>query len=328
MLHILNGSSTEGTLRQSSIRGEFFSFQDTLIAGPAPAGLDESAWRRTRAAHLSQNYGVDIRECESDLLKQSEMLASSTNHDEVVLWFEHDLFCQLNLLYLLNCFSAFDLSHTKLSLVNIGAFPGRENFRGLGELNPTELASLFPKRQNVSVDELQLARVAWEAFCSPEPTTIESMLNTNTSALPFLSSAFVAHLHRFPTTRNGLGQIQNRSLELIDRGREKFVDLFVEFMNIEAVYGLGDVQVWLTLVGLASAKTPLLIRANGNGISQPTNDVAPKTVFKLSDAGKAVLRGEADFVKLNEIDEWLGGVHLQRNEVWRWDEETGRLKYC
>ncbi len=32
------------------------------------------------------------------------------------------------------------------------------------------------------------------------------------------------------------------------------------------------------------------------------------------------MRGEADHVRVNGIDRWLGGVHLCDNEVWRWDE--------
>jgi hypothetical protein len=329
MLHILNGSSTESTLKESSVSGEFFSFRDALIAGPARSGLDETNWRRTRAAHLSQSYGVDNDTCENDLLQQFETLASFSKHEEVVLWFEHDLFCQLNLLYLLNWFNDVDLGNTKLSLVNIGEFPGREHFRGLGELSAGELATLFPQRQHVSAAELRLARAAWAAFCSPDPTAIEDLLQTDTTALPFLTRAFTAHLRRFPATGNGLGEIENKTLELIASGREMFVDLFPEFVAAESVYGLGDAQLWLALVGLANAKNPLVTGQNGNGNSHLTKERASTTVFKLTDIGKAVLDGDADFVGLNEIDEWLGGVHLQgSDELWRWDEQAGRLKYC
>jgi hypothetical protein len=328
MLHILNGFSTEGTLRQSGISGDFFSFRDALIAGPSPSGLDDNAWRRTRAAYLSQSYGVAYEECERDLFRQSDTLSSFTDHDEVVLWFEHDLFCQLNLLYLLNWFRNVELGNTKLSLVNIGAFPGRENFRGLGELTPDELESLFPERQSVSNAELQLAEMAFQAFCSPDPTSIEGLLQRDTSPLPFLAQAFQAHLKRFPATKNGLGQVENTSLELIDRGHEKFGDLFLKFMAAESVYGLGDAQLWLALVGLANAKDPLVVARNGSGVPRPGDEIGLNTEFHLTSTGKKVLEGKADFVKLNEIDEWLGGVHLQGNQLWRWDEQVSRLRYC
>src|SRR5882762_3827089 len=134
MLHIHNGDSSADTAKQSSLPGEHFAFRESLITGPAPSGSSGEEWRRVRTAHLSESYGVDEGECEQSLLRQEEKLASFSEHDEVVLWFEHDLFCQLHLLYLLDWFSQQDLGKTKLSLICIGEFPGKENFRGLGEL--------------------------------------------------------------------------------------------------------------------------------------------------------------------------------------------------
>jgi len=329
MLHILNGESTEGTLKQSSVPGLFFSFRDVLDHGPTPTGTDEQEWRRIRSAHLAESYGVEIEACEQGLLSQEETLRSSSQHDEVVLWFEHDLFCQINLLYLLNWFAHSDLGQTKLSLINIGQFPGRENFRGLGELNAEELISLFLQRQQVTPDQLNLAKAAWAAYRSPDPTAIETLLNTDTSSFPFLPRAFQAHLRRFPGTKNGLGQVENRSLELINNGSEKFIDLFPRFGNAEPVYGLGDAQLWLSLRMLGRAPHPLLTVANATAQEQLAlaPDVCHKAEFKLTEVGHAVLNGEVDFVALNPIDLWLGGVHLTGNgNVWRWNEASGKLE--
>jgi hypothetical protein len=144
MLHILNGGSTEETIKRTDVPGEFFSFRDALIDGPTPATTDSAAWRRLRAEHLASDYAADVQRCENDLSEQERVLNSCSSHDEVVLWFEHELFCQTNLLYLLDWFNRAELDQTRLSLINIGEFPGRNDFRGLGELNPEELASLFP----------------------------------------------------------------------------------------------------------------------------------------------------------------------------------------
>ena len=92
MLHIHNGDSSADTAKQSSLAGEHFAFRESLITGPTPSGLSGDEWRRVRAAHLSESYGVDEGECEQGLLRQEEKLASFSEHDEVVLWFEHDLF--------------------------------------------------------------------------------------------------------------------------------------------------------------------------------------------------------------------------------------------
>src|SRR5882672_3831588 len=113
MLHIHNGDSTAETAKQSTLAGQHFALRESLITGPTPSGLAGAEWRKIRAKHLSEAYGVDLKECERDLLRQEETLASFPEHQEVVLWFEHDLFCQVHLLYLLNWFSQRDLGTTK-----------------------------------------------------------------------------------------------------------------------------------------------------------------------------------------------------------------------
>jgi hypothetical protein len=325
MLHILNGGSTEETLKRTDIPGEYLSFRDALIDGPAPETTDAGDWRRIRAEHLASDYGDEVRQCEASLTEQEQILASSSAHDEVVLWFEHDLFCQLNLLYLLDWFSRADLSNTRLSLINIGQFPGRPNFRGLGELNPQELSSLFPKREVVDKAQLDLGERAWRAFCSSNPKAIEQLISTDTSALPFLKVAMTAHLRRFPSIENGLGRIENRCLSLIANEQQTFSDLFLRFVQSETVYGLGDAQVWDSLGQLRDAKTPLL-NSNTNS-KQMTPEVARGATFSITDAGLDILQNKTDYLDQNEIDFWLGGAHLQSGiNVWRWNEAAGKLQ--
>ena len=317
MLHILNGEATEAILSQTAISGERFSFRDVLIAGPAPA-LDGTDWRRLRAAHLVEAYGVEAEKCEGDLERQQDVFESFSNHDEVTLWFESDLFCQANLLYVLDGCAHRDLG-TKLSLICIGEFPGRPNFRGLGELTPEELASLFGKRTEVTTAQLELAARAWRAYRSEDPRELERLLQTDTRALPFLDGALRLHLARFPSVRNGLNRIESAGLELISQGFTGFGDLFPRFIAAEPDYGLGDAQFWNVLQQLTRGLSPLL-SLEGENPEMWTHS------FGITEAGKSVLSGAADRVALNGIDEWLGGVHLQgQANIWRWDERNGRL---
>jgi hypothetical protein len=338
MLHIHNGDSSADTAKQSSLAGEHFAWRESLITGPTPSGLSDNEWRRIRSKHLSEAYGVDVTECERGLSSQEETLASFAQHEEVVLWFEHDLFCQVHLIYLLNWFSRRELGKTKLSLICIGEFPGKENFRGLGELNEEELASLFPPRRQVTNVQRGLATAAWRAYCSPEPTDIEKVLQTDTSSLPFLKAALQAHLKRFPSTKNGLGLVENRALELIDEGVNSFTDLFPCFGNAEPVYGLGDAQFWLALQRLSTAEKPLLAITNGKNAGEKNSEdgqqvltpklseIVRKARLELTELGRSVLNGATDFVALNGIDLWLGGVHLHdQNNLWRWDERSAQI---
>ena len=326
MLNIHNGESTAQTARQAPIPGAHLAFREALVAGPTPENLGEDDWRKLRAAHLSSAYGGSWEEAQRDLERLEAALASFHLHDEVVLWFEHDLFCQINLLYLLNWFAARDLGKTRLSLIFIGEFPGKPDFRGLGELNETELASLFESRHEISDAEMRIATAGWKAYCAPDPMELAEFLNKDSSAMPFLKPALRSHLARFPSTRNGLGHIEQRALALVDEGFKKFAELFPRFVQQERVYGFGDSQVYLALRQLSSARAPLLKNGSGrNSTGVLDSGKIRDRAFEITDRGKAVLNGEADFVKLNGIDLWLGGVHLTDDNLWRWDEAKQQL---
>jgi len=329
MLHIHDGESSAHTAKQSTVPGEHFGWREALIAGPTPCGVEGAQWRRVRAEHLAAYYGGQLADHERVLLDQEEALATFPEHDEVVLWFEHDLFCQTNLLYLLNWFAQRDLGQTKLSLICINEFPGIPKFRGLGQLNSNQLASLLDTRHEVSATEQKLATAGWQAYCSADPTAIEKLLETDTSALPFLKAAFRLHLERFPWVRNGLGRIENLGLALVYKGLHNFVDLFSKFGDAESGYGLGDLQFWLALKQMSDAEEPLLTIKNGRDLDrQLSSESIRQSTFEITEAGEAVLMSETDFVEMNGIDLWLGGVHLSGNmDLWRWDDHNRKMVY-
>jgi hypothetical protein len=41
----------------------------------------------------------------------------------------------------------------------------------------------------------------------------------------------------------------------------------------------------------------------------------------LTEAGAAVLAGEADHVRLNGVDRWWAGTRLKGRDVWRYDRD-------
>ena len=156
MLHIHNGDSTAETAKKSNIPGEHLAWREAMVCGPTPTGLSAEEFLQLRANHLSEAYGVSLEQCERDLRAQAEGLARFLDHEEVVLWFEHDLFCQVHLIYLLNWFAQHELGRTKLSLICVGEFPGIGRFRGLGQLSAAQLTTLFPQREKASPAQLHL----------------------------------------------------------------------------------------------------------------------------------------------------------------------------
>jgi hypothetical protein len=326
VLHIHNGDSAAGTAKKSEIPGEHLAWREALVCGPAPGGLSIDEFCQVRAQHLADAYGANLEKTVQGLRAQEETLARFSDHEEVVLWFEPDLFGQVQLIYLLDRFAQTDLGRTRLSLLCIDEFPGVTGFRGFGELNEEQLAALFPERQEVTQLQLDLGSKAWQAYSSAQATGLIALLDSNTSALPYLKSALSKHLQRFPSTDNGLGRIERVGLELVAQGHSNFRSLFPAFARREAEYGFGDAQFYLELKRLADAspRALSLIIADNRVATDPAQILL--TSFEITEFGKVVLAGEEDFVRRNGIDHWLGGVHLVGSEApWRWDEQAQEL---
>ncbi len=326
MLHIHNGDSTANLLKESGLEGQHSVWREALIAGPTPHGLSLDQWLAVRARHLAEAYEQPLQRCEDDLRQQFTELASFVAHDEVVLWFEHDLFCQANLIFLLAWFARQDLNNTRLQLICINQFRGVTDFRGLGQLSPQQLASLFERRREVTAEPLALASQAWAAYTSPNPQALETLLTTDTSPLPFLQAALRLHLRRFPSVRNGLGETEGGALELIQSGCQDFRALFPAFSDRYPHYGLGDYQFWNALKRMIAVEQPLLRVSGFDDLTQALESGQfHRATFELTETGAAILAGRADYIALNGIDVWLGGVHLQSDAHWRWDEPRQRL---
>ena len=322
MLHITNGDSIAGSLMNSAVPGRKLAFREDLTSGPTPSGLSLADWLRLRADFLNP---AD-HNCLQGLAEQQAAIESGPRDEETVLWFGHDLNCQIHLIYVLTLQAPAQSRPHPLCLVCIGEFPGINPFICLGQLTPDNLESLFPGRHQVSGPELELAARAWSAYCSTDPTHVEALLDRDTAALPFLAASLRLHLARFPSRRNGLGLIENWALRQLSAGSERFALLFARFTAEHPRHGLGDSQFWEMLERMSQCTEPL-IRITGvtPGATFESIDKG-KVGIEITPAGRQVLEARKDFIKLNGIDLWLGGVHLQAGlNDWRLDDETGRL---
>jgi len=330
MLHIVNGLATLNLLDRTDIRGARLSGDDIFAEGPVIDCLENERSWAIRADYLQERFKIPKGEYLERRAERERGLRSSAYHEEIVLWFEFDLFCQMNLLYLLNWFSQRDLGNSKLSLICPGSFPGMKQFRGLGTLSPKQLASLFLARDEVSSAQKVLAVKAWKAYGGSDPTAIERLLEEGTDDLPYLRSALYAHLERFPFRKTGLNQVQTRILELVAESPRKFLDLVAEVSSSQKLlsHGMGDVQFSVYLSELAEIETPLLKMENSPGILRRSVDqkAVGKWTIRITDAGREVLSGKQNLVKMVGIDRWLGGVHLKTGDsIWWWDQDKQRL---
>jgi RNA polymerase sigma factor (sigma-70 family) len=324
LLHVLNGDSVRMTLERSDVPGAFAPYADILHEGPVPRASDGAAWRETRARFLAEDGYGTYAEALRTYEQWDASLAAFADYDEVVLWFEHDLFDQLLLLKHLDWFSRRDLGTTTLSLICIGEFPGFDDFHGLGELDADELASLLGTRQRVSAGQLALGRRGWQAFTASDPSELVAMAREATPELPFLPGALERFLEEYPAVGTGLPRTERHILELLAHRARSPHDLFRDQQGCEERVFMGDSTFHERLRSLAAGPAPL-VRLEVDSMEGPD---LPRGTVHITDAGRDVLAGRADWVRLAGFDRWLGGVHLQaplgEDVAWRWDR-TRRL---
>jgi hypothetical protein len=328
MLHIVNGDSVGNTLKQGTLSGDILVWREMYSEGPVFPASAERSRREERAAYLEKAMGIPHRVYIENCEEQEKRLAGFRDYDDVVLWFEHDLFDHTMLCYLLDWFSRQKMGQTRLHLLCIGSFPGKPNFRGLGELSVRELESLAGTWQPVDREALELGSRAWAAYTSADPSGLEGLLRQDTSALPFLKEAFGFHLKRYPSRGSGLGIMERFTLELLQQGEQLPLELFRRAGDFAGVFGMGDLQFWAmlrrlskgphTLIGWeGSAPVPSLLEDSGEFL---------KAEVRLTDLGREVLQGRLDWLSAGGMNgEWLGGVCFTGTPAWRWNADLNGL---
>ena len=200
-------------------------WRDVLHEGPVRAGLSLEQLSRERAAFIAECGWASLPEVELGFQQRDEALKSSKNREEIVLWFEHDLYDQLQLIQLLDWLAQHP--HPRLSLICEAEY--------VGHMLPARMRELFLIRKPVTAQQFREASKAWSAFTAPDPSGMDDL---RTSALPFLRAALRRLLQEYPWTVDDLSLLERRVVDALDQGPLHFVDLFVRIRD-EPVF-VGD----------------------------------------------------------------------------------------
>ena len=325
ILHVTNGDSARVGLERSGLPGTFIAWPDILHEGPTPL-LDGEEWMRVRSRYLVSCGYAPAGEAVDGVLPEyrarTAALESYADHDEVVFWFEHDLFDQLLLIRHLwwlgakgangaNGAGAEGAGATRFSLVC-----GQEY---LGMLMPDEFPPLFDVRQPITGAQIDLGTRAWTAFTNADPMGLLPLAAGEHAALPYLAGAIRRQLEEFPSTANGLARSERQILQVLSEGLRTPEEAFVEAARLEDHIFMGDTSFWTIVRRLSEGPRPLVTAA-----VQPREGRLPSGTLALTTDGAAVLAGRSDHVALNGIDRWLGGARLTSERLWRWTGSTLR----
>ena len=320
-LNITNGDSAAGTMSEAGIEGKIIAWRDVLHEGPVDSSLPLEELSKQRARFIAGNNWDDFAHISGDFVERDKVIRQLDYFDEVVLWFEDDLYDQLQLIQLLDFFSRGAAKTQKLSVIVVDGY--------IPPLSAEELKRLEAKRPTVRQEQLDLAQRAWKAFGSSDPTSIEKLLSGSTSALPYVARALTRHLEEFPSTVNGLSRSEREALTAIQEGYTTPVAAFLEVAKKQESIFLGDLVFYSYLERLSGKENPLVTLRDGSPVIAPSSSISRDFVeseLVLTPLGRDVVAGKMDWQAINRNTRWLGGVEIAPGtDGWRWDPAERRL---
>ena len=236
-IHILNG---DALLQQfpKEIKGEKIIMRECLVDGDV-GGDNLPEFYSKRASFLEANYRSTKGDYERKSISELNKITNISQETSVNLWFEDDLFCQVNLWFVAHLLKGSNNSN-EVFLVR----PTNSSLQyGFGGLDENALLTTFTNRAKLMPAEVTALSDLWGAYKSDSRDRMQNIAFNNRATLPFLPEAVEAHLDRF--SKNGLPGRPEKSLLKImeDLGLKDFGPVFKEFSRREPIYGFGDLQV-------------------------------------------------------------------------------------
>ncbi len=269
LLHITNGDNFTSKLQSLHLKGDIITWREMLCEGKTLCNVGSESFWKTRFEFLNKNYKVSKSSFVEKTLKEYRSLCNHKQQDQIVLWFEYDLFCQINMLAVLSWLKT-HRRHAEISLVCSGKEDESDKLYGLSELSNEKLLSLYENRTILSQDDIEFADYVWQLYCSDNPIRLENLIAHNHFQFQYLSEALKAHLRRFPTIKNGLNEVENRILDTaLSQKPESRADLLGKVLANQGYYGFGDTQydrIITSLKPLFGSFNPVKLTRKGKDI--------------------------------------------------------------
>lgn len=230
--HILAGDALAKDFNKTNIEGEVIVCRECLIEGDVSAGSLEDFWN-VRANFHGKTYGEDTKSYYEQVFTEFEKLQNIPEGSEVNLWFEYELFCQINLWFCLSL-----VSDKKVESYRVAPVVRNENeiWKGFGRLGSDELETCFEQRIKLNKADVELGKQLWDAFCLRDNRKLISLSETVSKAFPKLKEVCLAATEIKARPKERLQQI-------VSSGETDFNKIFSQFVRTEGVYGFGDAQV-------------------------------------------------------------------------------------
>lgn len=237
--HILNGDALKSQFPRQ-LAGELIICREVLMDGPLEAHSSDEFYAK-RAEFLNDNFGGDIGiNYEKTILPEFQKIHNFKKDSVINLWFEDDLFCQVNLWYVCNLISE-NRNNFDTHLIR----PQEHSRYGFGGLDESSLVETYHRKTKIN-DVHRFAEL-WQLYKENAFEGLHTAGKKLSIEYPFVLPAIEAHLDRIPSEGYAGRPIESLKSIINELGVCEFSVVFKEFCVRESIYGYGDLQVKILL---------------------------------------------------------------------------------
>jgi len=274
-LHITNGDSFTKKLNSLNLKGEIITWREMLCEGKTLTSVGSESFWKARYDFLHKNYRVSKSSFIEKTLKEYRTLCNHKQQDQIVLWFDNHLFCQINMLAVISWLK----TNRKYAQISLVFNDKKDESNTLTALSKEELLDGYKNRTILTQDDIEYADYVWQLYCSDNPMHLENLNDFKKYKFDHLSDAITNHLQRFPSIKNGLNAMENKILQSAALSKETInskKELIKTLLQNQTGLGFGDVQynrAITRLKPLFTSLSPIQISKKGKAILNNTTNL-------------------------------------------------------
>ncbi len=235
LYHILNGDCLKEQFPKE-IQGEIIICRECLVDGEV-GSQDWKEFFQVRARFIeSLHEEATAADYFRYTVSEFEKIRDLPEESAVCLWFEDDLFCQVNLWFTVSILEKFG-KNKKAFLVR----PRVHTQFGFGGLKQSELIEVY--KEKVLLTRLDVISKLWQYYQNGDIENLRIVAEELKEDFPFIRQAVEAHIERFPRDDHPGRPIQSLMEIMSELDTWEFGPVFKEFNKRESIYGFGDLQV-------------------------------------------------------------------------------------
>ena len=192
--NILNGDSLAYSFPDAKIEGEIIVVREGLIDGELSGDNLHDFWQ-SRARYMR----ITETEYNNSVVKEFEKIMNAPDNSEFNLWFEYDLFCQVNMWFVISIINS--LSIKKMVFAVFTSYLDKTNkqfWNGFGLAKTDELKVCYADRIPLSEADIHFGQELWKAYKNGKLEELTNLSKHQSSPFQYLQEVVNANDDRFP----------------------------------------------------------------------------------------------------------------------------------